>query len=49
MASFAKNWWEKHDMDRDGKGCALGCMLVAAILFAAGVSFGGFLFWSIFL
>lgn len=37
MASFMQNWWDKHDMDRDGKGCffmMLGCL---GIVFVAGV------------
>lgn len=49
MASFVKNWWDKHDMDRDGKGCALGCMLVVFAVFMLGGSFGAFLIWSIIL
>lgn len=49
MASFAENWWRKHDMDRDGKGCALGCMAVVLVIFVLGISFGCFLVWSIFI
>lgn len=49
MASYIENWWKKHDMDKDGKGCALGCLLVFVVVFVGGVSFGCFLFWSIFL
>lgn len=40
MASFMKNWWDKHDMDRDGKGCALGCLAVVAAVGAVGVCLG---------
>lgn len=40
MTSFAKNWWAKHDMDRDGKGCfAVLLVLGGAILFV-GVGLG---------
>lgn len=49
MASFVKNWWEKHDMDKDAKGCGLiaifGCLGVTVL----GGSFVCFLLWSIFL
>lgn len=49
MASYMQNWWRKHDMDKDGKGCALGCMFVVLAIFVIGGSFGAFLVWSIFL
>jgi hypothetical protein len=49
MASYMQNWWRKHDMDRDGKGCALIAMFGCCGVFAIGVSFGCFLIWSIFL
>jgi hypothetical protein len=48
MASFAKNWWEKHDMDRDGKGCCLIMTLVLALVFIGGIVGGGLLIWAIF-
>lgn len=46
MASFIQNWWDKHEMDKDGKGCALGCMLVAVLLMVAGGSLVAFAFWA---
>jgi hypothetical protein len=42
MANFARNWWRKHDMDKDGKGCALiamfGCL--AAVVAGAVLTIG---------
>lgn len=40
MTSYAKNWWRKHDMDKDGKGCFFGCLVVAAAILAVGVGLG---------
>lgn len=49
MASYMSNWWRKHDMDKDGKGCGLiaifGCMGVLVL----GGSFAAFLVWSFIL
>ena len=36
MASFMENWWRKHDMDRDGKGCAFIFMLLMLGFFLLG-------------
>lgn len=48
MTSFAKNWWDKHDMDRDGKGCCLIATLVLCGVFVAGVVSVGAVLWAIF-
>jgi len=40
MASFTKNWWAKHDMDRDGKGCFFIVMVIAGALLFVGVGLG---------
>lgn len=49
MASYMENWWRKHDMDKDGKGCCLIFMLFVLAVFIAGGSFACFLIWSVFL
>lgn len=36
MASFMQNWWTKHDMDRDGKGCFLIALAIIGGIFLAG-------------
>lgn len=40
MASFAKNWWRKHDMDRDGKGCFFVALVIAGALLFVGAGLG---------
>jgi hypothetical protein len=40
MASFAKNWWAKHDMDRDGKGCAFIVLVLGGAILFVGVGLG---------
>jgi hypothetical protein len=47
MASFAKNWWEKHDMDRDGKGCFAIVIGILGCAFIAGGAFFGLIVWGI--
>lgn len=49
MANFARNWWDKHEMDKDGKGCCLIFMVLMLAVFILGGSFAAFLIWSIFL
>jgi hypothetical protein len=48
MASFAKNWWEKHEMDRDGKGCCLIATLILLFVFLAGAVGVGTVLYIIF-
>lgn len=48
MASYMSNWWRKHDMDKDGKGC---CLIATAVLlgaFLAGAIMVAMLLWAIF-
>jgi hypothetical protein len=40
MASYMQNWWRKHDMDRDGKGCFFIAMVIAGALIFVGVGLG---------
>lgn len=48
MASFMQNWWRKHDMDKDGKGCCLIALGIIGGVFLAGVATAGLLLWAIF-
>jgi len=48
MASFMKNWWDKHDMDRDGKGCCLIMTGILALAFLGGMTIAGLAIWAIF-
>jgi hypothetical protein len=45
MASFMQNWWRKHDMDADGKGCFFIFGLVLLGCFLLGCAFMGFLWF----
>jgi len=40
MASFAENWWRKHEMDRDGKGCFFIVLVIAGALIFVGAGLG---------
>lgn len=40
MASYMENWWKKHDMDRDGKGCFFIAVVIGAALIAVGAGLG---------
>ena len=40
MASFMQNWWDKHDMDRDGKGCFFIALGLAGMLILFGMCLG---------
>lgn len=40
MASYMRNWWRKHDMDRDGKGCFFIAIAFVAAVGAVGVCLG---------
>lgn len=46
MASYMKNWWDKHDMDRDGKGCFLILMAIVGGVFLAGAGTMALLVWA---
>lgn len=47
MASYMENWWRKHDMDRDGKGCALIVLGIIGGVFVAGGTIVGLLVWTV--
>jgi len=40
VTSFAKNWWRKHDMDRDGKGCFAVLLVIGGAILFVGVGLG---------
>ncbi|QKY78618.1 membrane protein [Streptomyces phage Dryad] len=35
-----QNWWRKHDMDRDGKGCFFIVLVLAGVLVFVGAGLG---------
>lgn len=47
MASYMSNWWRKHDMDRDGKGCCLIVLAMIAGVFLAGCTIAGLAVWAL--
>lgn len=47
MASYMNNWWRKHDMDRDGKGCFLIVMGIVGGVFVAGGTIVGLIVWAL--